>query len=89
MMPELVLLLIPALAALKLASARLRRNATRALAATIGYSFLVAILGTTHSGGYWNEHPNNVDRHPERLWDWSDPQILRALRVALTAPKPS
>ncbi|HSU41853.1 MAG TPA: hypothetical protein VLJ38_19875, partial [Polyangiaceae bacterium] len=68
MMPELVLLLIPALAVLKLASARLRRNATRAFAATIGYSFLVAILGTTHSGGYWNEHPNNVDRHPEHLW---------------------
>jgi hypothetical protein len=88
MMPELVLLLIPALAALEHATARLRRRATGALAATIGYSFLVAILGTTHSGGHWNDHPNNVDLHPERLWDWSDPQIVRALRVALTPSTP-
>ncbi len=88
-MPELVLLLIPALAALKLVSPKLRRGATGALVATIGYSFLVAILGTTRSAGYWNEHPNNVDLHPERLWQWSDPQIVRALRVALTARTPS
>lgn len=25
----------------------------------------------------WNGVPTNVDDHPERLWDWSDPQFLR------------
>jgi len=25
----------------------------------------------------WNVFPANVDQHPERVWDWSDPQFLR------------
>ncbi len=25
----------------------------------------------------WNVRPDNIDRHPWRLWDWSDPQFLR------------
>jgi hypothetical protein len=25
----------------------------------------------------WNVDPLNVDAHPERLWDWKDPQFLR------------
>ncbi|RJP76959.1 MAG: hypothetical protein C4524_09430 [Candidatus Zixiibacteriota bacterium] len=27
----------------------------------------------------WNQVPANVDKHPERLWDWSDLQFLRGL----------
>jgi hypothetical protein len=27
----------------------------------------------------WNAFPLNVDQHPERLWDWHDPQFLRGL----------
>ncbi len=25
----------------------------------------------------WNVNPVNIDQHPERNWDWSDPQFLR------------
>lgn len=31
-------------------------------------------------GMQWNVSPVNVDVAPERLWDWSDPQFLAALR---------
>lgn len=24
----------------------------------------------------WNQEPNNIDQHPERLWDWRRPQFL-------------
>ncbi len=27
----------------------------------------------------WNPYPANVDSHPDRLWDWRDPQFLRGL----------
>lgn len=27
----------------------------------------------------WNRYPANVDTHPDRLWDWRDPQFLRGL----------
>lgn len=27
----------------------------------------------------WNYKPNNVDRHPDRLWDWTDLQFWRGL----------
>lgn len=27
----------------------------------------------------WNPYPANVDTHPDRLWDWRDPQFLRGL----------
>ena len=25
----------------------------------------------------WNSYPENVNRHPERIWDWRDPPFLR------------
>jgi hypothetical protein len=25
----------------------------------------------------WSIRPNNIDQHPERIWDWSDPAFLR------------
>ena len=27
----------------------------------------------------WNETPVGVDQHPDRVWDWKDPQFLRGL----------
>lgn len=29
----------------------------------------------------WNVEPNNIDQHLERLWDWSDPPMLRVVRA--------
>lgn len=36
----------------------------------------------------WNTVPLNVDVHPERLWDWADPQFLRGLGSELIAVSP-
>jgi len=27
--------------------------------------------------GEWNSLPDDVDKHPEKVWDFSDPQFLR------------
>jgi len=43
-------------------------------------------------GNLWDSRPAEVDRHPERLWEWSDPQWLAWLnkepRLAEPAPEP-
>jgi hypothetical protein len=42
------------------------------------WSVLVAATGAfCYPHGRWNTDPVDVDRYHERLWDWSDPQILR------------
>jgi hypothetical protein len=35
--------------------------------------------------GGWNREPVNVDQHPERIWDWSDPQFARGLTPYVVA----
>lgn len=40
-------------------------------------SLIINGLGATaHRTWLWNIRPLNVDEHPERLWDWKDPQFL-------------
>lgn len=61
----------------------------------------VQAIGAYGDDDSWNRAPELVDRAPARLWDWRDPQILRALRSgwhggelaplalqALTDPRP-
>lgn len=36
----------------------------------------------------WNSKPNFIDEHPERLWEWSDPQPLRAISELLRGESP-
>lgn len=80
-MPELTLLVIPALQGFEPhASPRLRRRRGIFFALAL-YAGVVAVLGITRAAGDWNRRPVNVDQHPERLWAWSDPQILRPLRA--------
>jgi hypothetical protein len=63
---------------------RLRRPVR---AAAFSAALLLAVLGTamhaagaTSSEGYaWNVLPQDVDRHPARLWSWKDPPFLRWL----------
>jgi hypothetical protein len=54
-----------------------------------GLLFLsVAINGagaTSHATWAWNVRPLNIDEHPERNWDWRQPQFLAGL---LRAPLP-
>lgn len=40
-------------------------------------SLVINTLGATrHETWLWNIRPENVDEHPERLWDWTHPQFL-------------
>jgi hypothetical protein len=56
----------------------------RALTATLAVTGLLSIA--IHTAGAmsprvhgWNDGPpDNVDRMPSRVWDWKDPQVLRA-----------
>jgi hypothetical protein len=53
----------------------------RRAAAALAFAWSVAAAATgafcfPHDG--WNTAPRDVDRHHERLWEWRDPQILRA-----------
>ncbi len=34
----------------------------------------------------WNNEPTNVDVHPSKLWDWSDPQFARGIRTLIWGP---
>ena len=34
----------------------------------------------------WNNEPTDVDAHPSKLWDWSDPQFARGIRTVIWGP---
>jgi hypothetical protein len=40
---------------------------------------------TSHATWLWNSKPIGIDEHPERLWDWSQPQFLAGI---LPGPPP-
>ena len=78
---DFIVLLTPA-AAIQLA--RMRRPIARALAA-LALLWSIAAAGTgAFFADLWNTSPASVDRHHDRLWDWRDPQILRAWSVGLS-----
>lgn len=53
-----------------------------AMLALCAISFSINYRGAVDKSVYlWNGVPNNIDLHPERLWDWSDPQFLRGLHL--------
>jgi len=31
----------------------------------------------------WADEPASIDRYPERLWDWRDPEILRCAKFGV------
>ena len=52
--------------------------------AALTWSVAVAAIGAfNYPQDRWNSDPLDVDRNHERLWDWSDPQILRAWNAGL------
>lgn len=80
MLPFLIYFLIPALPAI----AHPKGGAGRLL--QIAFIIFALLSLAMHLQGaanwatvYWNVDPSNVDTHPQRLWDWSDPPFLRGL----------
>ena len=78
--PHLCMLMVPVLE--RLAALRREGGAWRGVAAAM--ALLAVVSGAIHGRGAtspkpasWNVEPSNVDGHPERLWDFSDPQFLR------------
>lgn len=58
---------------------RVSRAGMASLALAFAWSVAVAGLGAfVFPNERWNLMPEDVDRHHERLWDWSDTQIQRA-----------
>lgn len=78
MSPVLVLLSLPALAWLVARAAKGRWALPAAGLLLAGWSFFTHAHGAYDAEAMrWNATPVDVDRHPRRLWDWSDPQFLR------------
>jgi hypothetical protein len=62
--------------------AALARTWSRWLSAlALAWSVIVSATGAfMYPNGQWNTSPTSIDTHHERLWDWRDPQIVRAWR---------
>ncbi len=54
-----------------------------ALVWSVGVEAQGAIL---RSAWCWNNEPTDVDTHPSKLWDWSDPQFARGIRTVIWGP---
>ena len=54
-----------------------------ALVWSVGVNAQGAIL---RSAWCWNNEPTDVDVHPAKLWDWSDPQFARGIRTVIWGP---
>lgn len=82
MIPYFIYFLIPVVEKIFVVLKNTRKKIAIALFAfLICISFYMHFWGSVHglSQYYWNTTPNNIDEHPERLWDWSDPPFLRGI----------
>lgn len=79
LVPFFVVLALPAVAWLVTTGGR---PARAAVAALVVISVAMNGLGaTTKPAACWNLDPVNVDTDPARVWDWSDPQVVRPFVV--------
>ena len=76
---DVLVLLTPA------AAIALETTLTSTRARTLCVVALVWSIAATGTGAFfadnWNATPVDVDKHHERLWDWRDPQLVRAWRA--------
>jgi hypothetical protein len=57
-----------------------RTRAMELVAGALGlYCVAVQAIGAYAADDRWNRDPLPLERHPERVWDWTDLQITRAL----------
>ena len=72
--PLLTVLALPAVAALR----RGHWAGRGVVVVLLGFSLFTHTQGATRfETQQWNEFPRDVHQHPERIWDWDDPQFLR------------
>jgi hypothetical protein len=84
-MLDVVPFLVPS-AALGIARLRLRSVGGVCAALALVWSIAVSALGAyVYPAEMWNTDPTDVDRYHERLWEWRDTQIGRAIQ---TPPNP-
>ncbi len=77
----LVVLTPPAVVALR----RLSASRPARVVMTLALAWSVTIAGTgAFFTDVWNTKPDNVDQNHARLWDWSDPQFVRAWQSGLS-----
>lgn len=86
--PRLMTDLVPWLAMLAVLGLEARTRTVpapasgRRIEGSIGVALLLAsfgmhaVGGLSKASGAWNAYPQDVDRAPQRLWDWNDPQFL-------------
>jgi hypothetical protein len=81
MLPYLVYFLTPVVAWLGSAQPARRVVVGALFAAATAFSvFVHAEGGLVSSSLLWNHLPRSVDEHPERIWDWRDPQFLAGVK---------
>jgi hypothetical protein len=80
-LPALMVLCVPAVEAFgRLPRARRAAVATAGTAA-LAWSLFAAVHGATSEAPHrWNYEPVPVETRPERLWAWTDMQVLRGTR---------
>jgi len=80
-LPYLCLFLVPVVARLLTEQGRAELGAVVVALFTIAFlwSVWVNAKGATNQRTFdWNHDPSNVDDHPSRIWDWTDPPFLRS-----------
>jgi len=78
MVPLFMFFLIPVVGGLRWRGSRFGKAVVAAFVLLAAFSSFTHWQGANLRGALmWNGVPNNIDEHPERLWDWSDPQFLR------------
>jgi hypothetical protein len=56
-------------------------RAWRGVAAVLAvYGIAIQAIGVYAADDGWNREPMRLERRPDRVWDWSDLQIVRSLR---------
>jgi hypothetical protein len=87
MVPFLVVLAVPVVAALATASGVRRTLALGACSALVAVSVAINFAGAyLPSTWCWNVIPANLDTRPDRLWSWRDPQFLRGVGQLVRGP---